>query len=414
MQINPGGTLALTDIVGRDVFVAQLSQRLEAQSLILVAERRIGKTHVLTKLKGLENLKRIVIYRDLESLETVEEFVQAVFKDLTSHRKIGDKLLELIEKATRYVLKTDISIDGNSIKLPEIPVKHWKQLLQSGVAEAIKALGDVQIVMLWDELPLMLQKIAGTTGLAGARAGNPQLAMEILDVLRELRQHHTTHLRMVYTGSIGLHHVLRELKARGYANAPTNDMLKVEVPPLTLKDAAALALRLITSNNILVSDEQTKEALSAHIAAEVDGFAFYVHHVLAALQRGDQQAASIEVVNHILKNATAQDDHNTWELAWYRDRSQTYYGTDQPLCLALLDAIAAAEHGVKVPLLIQAIGASYPQISRDKWLELVELLAQDFYVQRDPETKKLQFKFKLVLSWWRAHRYIDVRQGWGD
>ncbi len=71
--------------------------------------------------------------------------------------------------------------------------------------------------------------------------------MELLDTLRALRQSHS-HLRMVFTGTIGLHHRLHALKRSGYANDPTNDMDVVEVPPLAAADAQELALLDVLAN----------------------------------------------------------------------------------------------------------------------------------------------------------------------
>ncbi len=55
--------------------------------------------------------------------------------------------------------------------------------------------------------------------------------MEMLDTLRALRQTYPQ-LKMVYTGSIGLHHVVAKLKKLGYNNVPTNDMYPYELQPL--------------------------------------------------------------------------------------------------------------------------------------------------------------------------------------
>lgn len=54
-------------------------------------------------------------------------------------------------------------------------------------------------------------------------------AMQILDVLRALRQQPNSRLRMVLTGSIGLHHVVSMLRQKGDPNSPINDMRRIEV-----------------------------------------------------------------------------------------------------------------------------------------------------------------------------------------
>src|SRR5204862_8263385 len=78
--------------------------------------------------------------------------------------------------------------------------------------------------------------------------------MEVLDVLRSLRQRHDR-LRMVFTGSVGLHQVIKALRSNRYANDPANDMMLVEVSPLQPDDGTRLAALLIEGEQIhLASD----------------------------------------------------------------------------------------------------------------------------------------------------------------
>lgn len=417
--INPGGSLPDAAIVGREYLAKRLLERLQIQSIVLVAERRIGKTHVLRKIERLKAANQTVIQRDLESIHSAEEFVEYVFSDIAQHHTSGAKFVQSFTELRKGLGGIDIKVMGNGIKLPEISKKHWKQILQDGIALAFKGLAeDQQLVFLWDELPMMLQNIAGTGGKEGATQGNPKEAMELLNVLRELRQKNKN-LRMVFTGSIGLHHVIQDLKAKGYANAPINDMLSEEVPPLSIADAATLATKLIESNNIPVSAEQTLTDLALHIAEHVDGVGFYVHHVCAKLEKAFTQnsapqgtGANRALVDRIISHATKLDGHDEWELAHYRDRTQTYYGEHQAHCLSLLDAIASAENGMSTTKLLNIAKTAHTALNaldKDQWLTLIERLQKDFYVVRDEATGELRFKFKLVLAWWRAHRDIQVQ-----
>ena len=50
MRANPGGQIPPSEVVGRDELIARLWQRIEGQSLLLSAERRMGKTCVVKKM----------------------------------------------------------------------------------------------------------------------------------------------------------------------------------------------------------------------------------------------------------------------------------------------------------------------------------------------------------------------------
>jgi AAA+ ATPase superfamily predicted ATPase len=70
MKTNPGGQLAANEVIGRDRLIAKLWQILERQSLVLTAERRMGKTSVIKKMVA-EPLPAILIkFRDLEGFRT--------------------------------------------------------------------------------------------------------------------------------------------------------------------------------------------------------------------------------------------------------------------------------------------------------------------------------------------------------
>src|SRR5262249_54143902 len=149
----------------------------------------------------------------------------------------------------------------------------WKGLLVKSIEDlmACKDRTDQRLVLFWDEVPFMIDNIRQVDG--------EQAAAEVLDTLRSLRQQHSN-LRMIFTGSIGLHHVLATINAAHIASAPVNDMFTVEVTPLAPSDAERLARALIEGEQLKTSD--IAEAAET-IADEADCFAFYIHHIVAGL-----------------------------------------------------------------------------------------------------------------------------------
>ena len=47
MRANPGGEISPDEVIGRDDFIDQLWGTLQQQSVLLVSERRFGKTTVI-------------------------------------------------------------------------------------------------------------------------------------------------------------------------------------------------------------------------------------------------------------------------------------------------------------------------------------------------------------------------------
>ena len=68
MQINPGGRLDTKDVMGRDNEIARYWGVLERQGLVISAERRIGKTHIVLKMRDECRSGYLPFYQDLEGV----------------------------------------------------------------------------------------------------------------------------------------------------------------------------------------------------------------------------------------------------------------------------------------------------------------------------------------------------------
>src|ERR1039457_5058878 len=85
MRANPGGEVGPSDVIGRDRLIEDLWRALEAQSVVLTSERRIGKTTVICKMQkeaSKSSASPFSVLRDLEGLRTVQEFVDCVYVDV--------------------------------------------------------------------------------------------------------------------------------------------------------------------------------------------------------------------------------------------------------------------------------------------------------------------------------------------
>jgi hypothetical protein len=211
--------------------IETLWQAVEQQSLIITAERRIGKTTVIKKMRDAPVPGWLPVYQDLERCHSAAEFAMCVYKDI--HHFLSQK-----GKATRRAKELLSALGGTEVgglfKLPEKTTAPWKEVLTRAVEDLIHENDPegTKLLFLWDEMPFMLANIRDREG--------EQTAMEVLDLLRALRQTHGS-LRMIMTGSIGLHHVLSSLRKKNYGNSPVNDMATVDVPPLAKVDAVHLA-----------------------------------------------------------------------------------------------------------------------------------------------------------------------------
>ena len=82
MQINPGGRLRTDDIVGRDQEIARYWAVLERQGLVISAERRIGKTHIVLKMRDECRDGYLTLYQDLEAVHSIADLIRSIYSTI--------------------------------------------------------------------------------------------------------------------------------------------------------------------------------------------------------------------------------------------------------------------------------------------------------------------------------------------
>ncbi|MCL1469138.1 hypothetical protein [Argonema antarcticum] len=385
MRANPGGQVAPSEVIGRDRLIERLWDILERQSLVLSAERRMGKTCVIKKMEAEAPADKLPIYHDLEKVRSPLEFVEVVLQDVEEY--LGG--LKRTAKRTRDLLRQLGGAEFRGFKLPSFAAPHWKNVLTQTIEDLVEN-KERTVIFFWDEVPYMLGNIGD------------EAAMEVLDTLRSLRQMHPE-IRMVFTGSIGLHHAIDSLRQAGYANAPTNDMYIEDVSPLSSTDATELARQLLEGENISTPDLQIT---SAEIAQAVDNIPFYIHHIVSQLKSrgGVVSAATVsEIVNGFLT-----DPLNRWDMVHYRRRIDTYYNDEKrPYALDLLDILAITNQPLSFNELFDSLKSQPTTQDREIALTVITLLQRDYYIIQETNGKFL-FRYPLIKRYWELSRGLTV------
>jgi len=391
MKAIPGGIIAPTDVIGRDQLIARLWSILDGQSLVLTAERRMGKTTVIRKMTAepVESLR--AVYMDVERVNSSTELVERTAQAIGGHLGRSNQARRWLEDLWSALGGTEFA---GVLKLPDAKGLPWKTALER-LLGGLAAHANPRVALIWDEFPWALQKIA--------RAEREAVVVDLLDTLRGLRQMHPS-LRLVFTGSIGLHHVLVGLQDRGWVHSPINDMRAVEIPPLAPPDAVHLALELVRGERL---DGADATAAAELIARELDGVPYYIQHVAAKLADAGQ-AASPGAASRIIQDALTDPD-DPWQLEHYRSRLTSYYGPTSAAARALLDQLAT--HGLLTPGdLHEALKLDFQPDNdtaralcgpdREPLRRLLKLMQRDHYLTQDA-SGRLGFRFPLIRRWWR-------------
>ncbi|MEL6495234.1 MAG: ATP-binding protein [Cyanobacteria bacterium J06623_7] len=381
-KVNPGGQIAPEEIVGRDELIDRLWERLQQQSLIFSGERRIGKSSILKKMTAEAAREMLPIYRDLEGIRTPGEFVEAVWQDTETYLREAGKARRVREYISQL---TGSYFDG--YQFPAVAAEHWKLLLTKTIEDLV-TLQNKQVILIWDEMPHMLGNFSD------------EMAMEVLDSLRSLRQTYPD-VRMIFSGSIGLHHIIKNLQSAGYSNDPTNDMYPIEGQPLSLEEATQLTMNLLAGEDITVEDTvQTPE----DIALAVDCIPFYIHHLINQFKDWDGviNREAIDTCMHQCLRSTV----NLWKMDHYRERIDNYYSDEQkPYALEILD-ILSINPPTSFTRLWQYLKSEPHTKDKEMARTVLRLLLKDYYlIQEDNLSGSMYtFRYQLVQKYWRISR----------
>ena len=387
------GKSAPSDIIGRDAFIADLWHVLEERSLILSAERRFGKTYVIQKMEAEPPLGVLTFYQDMSDVHTAASFTEKVCTKARGRLRWPWRVVqEAAERMSRWrggkvnvkmpTIDPSLHLPEASLELPALAGLPWQVKLTAAITELVNGQPG-RVVFFWDEVPWMIGHIKGGEGV--------ETALELLELLRVLRQDPAlkSKLRMVYTGSIGFHHVLDA--------PPINDMRPQKyVPPLAPADAQEYARLRLAHEKATVTEEA--ETLRG-IAEAADCVPYYIKNLVQSLCAAGRAIAPGDADKCIALLLTHSPE--SWDLPHYDTRLDTYYAPAQSrIARDLLDILAVTEEGMDFATLRNLLNTKRKIKDEDEVRHVLDLLRQDHYLWPDP----YRFQLPLIRRFWRVRR----------
>jgi len=352
--------------------------------------RRIGKTQIIRKMLAELPTGWLATFSDLEGTHTAEEFAALVYKDsasvLTGKKRALRRMSALLGKAGGSEIL-------GVLKLPDGQTAPWKDVLRTtfdDMVEALADLPDTRMVFFWDEVPFMLENIATRQG--------KDTAMQVLDILRELSQRHDT-IRLLLTGSIGIHHVLQSLWSEGYRGSPLNHMDLIQPGPLEPEHAISFAGSELVRRGLICADA---EACAASLSALASHVPFYIEKLAARLPLTTNVTPAL--IEAELEREL-RSDNSDWDLDYYRRRVKAIFPGTEKLVLAILDTLAAASDPAQTFQEIRQSVSVRMEVDEEALREHLRLLCMDHYLVRD-EDNAYCFYLPLIRRWWIINRCL--------
>lgn len=404
IQIDP------KNVVGRDRLIESVWNMLrrppEEGSLRFLAERRIGKTTIITKMEAEPAEGFDVLFLEVEGIDSCDRLTELLLNRLRPRMTPTENAKGWFNGLWQAIGGVEV---GGVIKLPDRKVLDWRDTLEKVVEGFCSQRPDRLVLLMLDELPYMLQKINETS----VSTGRPHEALTLLDTFRALRQRNRN-LRMIFAGSVGLHHVLRDLRQSKLAAEPVNNMPPVEIPPLEDHDALSLAMRLLQAERVEFAS--APEAIARCLITQTSNVPFYMERIASRLGLLGRPITQQDIESTVMEQLTS--DQDPWEMEHFRGRLDIYYrGTvtdandrqipEPRIARAILDHFATVDEPQTIDQVWSLIRGQFALTDRQLIVQMLKSLGQDHYLICDSQ-KRYSFRFPLVKRWWRIAQGLEA------
>ena len=373
----------------------------EGAHILLVAQRRIGKTSLMREAARLIEDRFICLQVDLQQSHSAADAIVELSTTTRPHQSLWEK--------TKGIFS---NVLGNmASRLESLQISELSVTLRSGLTEgdwkekgnqlfAILAASEKPVVVFLDEVPILVNRLL--------KGNDYQLTPErrqqtdaFMSWLRENSIRHKGKVRLVVTGSIGLEPILRQAGL----NATINTFTAFDLSPWTPDTAQGCLLALANTYNVTFQPgaiDQMIEALGLCIPHHVQMFFDYVYKVCKL--RNIQEVTKELVLEVYQSEMLSLRGHA--ELSHLEERLKMVLGPElHPLALILLTEAAVSERltAEAANLLCQRhfFEEEEKKQSSEVQREILRILEHDGYLQREGDA--YAFVSKLLKDWWRTH-----------
>ncbi|MBM3475690.1 MAG: hypothetical protein FJX75_20690 [Armatimonadetes bacterium] len=392
------------DLWGREAFIRRVWQALEANSVLLVAPRRFGKTSVMHALCEEPRGTWKCVYLNAEYTTTPVAFavqlIHAAWEALPSWRTTFTKRLEQAKqwaRASIAALGVATSPDqGFWLDLRRDMEREW-QLRSLDLLQTLRG-ADARVVFAIDELAVMLEAFRDY----GTSEADTRSFLHWFRHLRTDPGEGLRNCRFVLGSSIGVEGALSRIGAID----TINDLQPIVLLELAPADAKALLARLLDDAGLRVSPAAQKAALDA-IGPGVPFFIQIMADALIAAAWAGEKVGPRGV--RLVYERDVLGTHSRTYFEHYYDRLRRYDPVDHDLALALLRHLAEVQRAATSTLWAIYARRARDRRSHDDFRRMLADLETDFYIRADAATGEHVFWSNILRDWWR--RYYGMEDG---
>jgi uncharacterized protein len=388
----------------REIEMALFLEKLgDGDHLLLVAQRRIGKTSLMREASRLIQDRYVCLHVDLQEASSAADAAAELGVETRKHQSLWGKTKDLFANITRTATE---NIDS-------LQVADLKVTLRSGMTEgdwrtkgdrlfAILADSDKPVVIFLDEVPILVSRLLKGNDYTITPERRTQ-ADVFMSWLRSNSLKHQGKVRLVVTGSIGLEPILKQAGL----SATINHFAPFELGPWTV-EAAQGCIEALAQEYGLGFEEGAIAQMVKHIGICIPYHVqLFFDLVYQSCKLRKVETVSKELISEIYETKMLSTRGHA-ELSHLEERLKMVLGPAlHPLALDLLTETAVIGH--LTPEASAVFGREYGiandmERPEDVVREVLNILEHDGYLRKDGET--YEFVSRLVKDWWNAsHRF---------
>lgn len=376
------------------VFIDRLD---EGAHILLIGQRRIGKTSLMREVARRLQQKYICLHADLQKSFSPADAVAELSCATRNFQKLWDRMMELFKNFIGA-----ISNNIESLKIEDVTIA-----LRSGITSGdwgikgdriFNALAESErpVIVFFDEVPILLNRLLKGNDYRMTPDGVRQTDA-FMSWLRDNSIRHKDKLRMVLAGSIGLEPILRQAGLSA---------LITTFSPFDLKpwdDITAIGcLEALANHNKVTflpgACERIVEKLGCCIPHHVQMF---FDRILTQCKLQSLIEVSSNFVDEVYQHAMLSIQGHA-ELSHMEERLKIVLGMEKyPLALELLtEAAVVGELGANAASILCKQYEFSKGISSEVLREILGILEHDGYLSKRGDSYK--FISLLLKDWWKA------------
>jgi hypothetical protein len=388
VKIVVGNSVEGPNFFGRDRDMEALGRLVEADHLLLLAPRRVGKTSLLRAMPHMPRSDgRIPVYADVQDCKSETRFVESVLNAVYA-TAAGRKARPSWWRRWRARSKSRVKkVEAAGLGIEVESVDHGWTSDADEAFDRLLALDHHWLVLI-DEVPnVVVSLVAADPGGARVRA--------FLSWFRRLRLRVDAKdkLRFVLCGSIGLDHV-----ARRHAFTDTiNDLRTWHLGPFEHSVAEAFLSEIADAYEWMLSGE-----VRALILREVE---WYIPHHLQGVMSELQNLPHGGVIEpgHIESAVEALITRRNYFNSWHERLTAVLGSPSDDHARAVLLACAHDPRGAIPSTLLGALAGTITDPDRRAAVmaELLDILTQDGYLVESEGRQR--FRSSILRRYWLKH-----------